>query len=295
MDKLELNEMQHSLGSCLMNARLSDDRIADVLDSGYYLRSWMPLPGTPPPVTVSDMLYGNKVFSSRFETTSFIAYLRGEHTFQRAPCLRRLKVRHITDIRAILNEEPCARYVADGSLSFRGQPREHTIRRRVPNPFRRNDEGLEISIMPGAYRQSNTPYTCATRPTEVRTFEVFAHEFEPSGNPSDLHFAYDLMRTEQHYATQTSGLDVSFDLRSALFFATYQFAWGDDGLAYYRKVPRGEHQGVIYLFRFGAPSVRQTEYLIQEFDFFRTHRPERILRQSCGLFLSSPPLSATSL
>lgn len=96
------------------------------------------------------------------------------------------------------------------------------------------------------------------------------------------------MRTEQHYATQTTGLDLTFDLPTALFFATQDFAWGEDGRAFYRPVPRGEHQGVIYLFRFGSPSVRKTEYLIRDFDFFRTHRPERILRQLCGLPLFGP-------
>jgi hypothetical protein len=91
------------------------------------------------------------------------------------------------------------------------------------------------------------------------------------------------MRVEQHYARQTPGLDLTFDIDSALFFATNRFKVGDDGLAYHERVPRGEHEGVIYLFRFGSPSVKRTEYLIREFDYFKTHQPLRILRQHCAL------------
>jgi hypothetical protein len=280
--------MQEPLLEILKGAGFGDDRIADVLDSGYYLRGWMSAPASPPYFSVSDMLYGNKMLSSCFKTEAFIAYLRGERDLERAPSLRRINVKNIADIQAIVAEQPRARYIEEGSLTFRGQPREYTVRRCVPNPYRRDDEGLEVSIMPGAYRQVQTPYSCAAEHGEVRTFEPFAHEFEPNGDPTDSHFAHDLMRTEQHYATQTAGLDVAFDVASALFFATHEFKWGDDGQAYYRLVPQGEHEGVIYLFRFGSPSVRRTEYLIQGFDFFRTYRPERILRQSCGLPLFGP-------
>lgn len=280
--------MQKSLFAILKDAGFCDDRIADVLDSGYYLRGWMSAPGSPPYFTVSDMLYGNKMLSSSFETEAFIAYLRGERALERAPSLRRISVKNIADIQAALAELPRARYIEEGSLTLRGQPREYTVRRRVPNPYRRDDEGLEVSIMPGAYRQAQTLYSCAAEHTDVRTLEPLKHEFEPNGDPFDPHLGHELMRTEQHYATQTAGLDMVFDVASALFFATHQFKWSDDGLAYYQMVPRGEHEGVIYLFRFGSPSVRRTEYLIQGFDFFRTYRPERILRQSCGLPLFGP-------
>jgi hypothetical protein len=40
---------------------------------------------------------------------------------------------------------------------------------------------------------------------------------------------------------------------------------------------------VIYCFRFLDPRVTETEFLIRDFDFFKTNRPERILRQRCGL------------
>jgi hypothetical protein len=91
------------------------------------------------------------------------------------------------------------------------------------------------------------------------------------------------MRVEQHYATQTAGLDISFDIETAIFFATYKFLFNSHGNAYHSKIKKGEHEGVIYGFRFRAPPVKKTEFLIEKFDLFKTYRPERVLRQNCAL------------
>jgi hypothetical protein len=96
--------------------------------------------------------------------------------------------------------------------------------------------------------------------------------------------AYDFMRVEQHYATQTRGLDLSFRIETAIFFATHAFKWDDStGMACYEKIPRGEHCGVIYGFVFTHPPVKETQYFIRDFDFFKTNRPERVVRQNCAL------------
>lgn len=276
--------MQNDLVSHLKAANLSYTLIEATLDSGYYLRAWMG--GAGPYYTVSDMFYGNKGQSSSFKIERFIDHIKGGRPFEPAPLLRREQVRTVQDIRDLLAEEPRDRYLREGSLTFRGQPREHRVRRQIPNPFRGDVNGEELSIMPGVYRQKPPVYSCMALVREQRSFEPFAHVFEGAGG--DVHFSYDLMRTEQHYATQTAGLDLAFDLPSALFFATQQFFWGVNGKADYRPKAKGEHQGVIYLFRFGSPSVRKTEFLIQDFDFFKTHRPERIIRQHCGLPLFDP-------
>ena len=281
------NGMQDTLGSHLKIAGIPDRLIEATIDSGYYLRGWMGNAGTN--LAVSDMFYGNKALSSCFQTDAFIAHLKGDKPFEAAPPLRREQVRSISDIHDLLATEPRARYLREGSLTFRGQPREHWVNRRVPNPRRASADGCELSIMSGIYRQDSHIYSAAKVVREKRSLQHFAHAFgEPGRNADDLHFSYDLMRTEQHYATQTAGLDLAFDLPSALFFATQRFERHADGTASYRPIDRGEHTGVIYLFRFGMPSVLKTEYLIQDFDFFKTHRPERIIRQHCGLPLFGP-------
>jgi len=271
------------LAQSLLAAGLEESRIEQVIDSGYILRHWVPGPSGEPNISISDAMYGNKAFSSRFEIAAFVDYVRGVRRFEPAPQLRREKVKSLAEIYEVLSEAPRAGYIREGSLTFRGQPREYTFKRIIPNPVRGDHEGREISIMPGVYRQTNSNYSFAVQPREIRSFEFFAREFEQEADPFDLHFSYDLMRTEQHYASQTAGLDVSFDMMPALFFATYRFEHNPDGLCDYRAVPPGAHQGVIYLFRFGMPSVTKTEFLIRDFDFFRTHRPERVLRQDCGL------------
>jgi hypothetical protein len=230
-------------------------------------------------------MYGNKGLSSSFETEAFLRYLQGEQPFSRLPPLNRVKVRSRAEILQYLSDPRLRRYDTEGSLTIRGQPREHKLKRAIPNPVRADEEGAEISILPGLYRQSpKNMYAFDAPVVEQRALTPLSFRLEPA----DLEraydgLAYDFMRVEQHYARQTPGLDLTFDIDSALFFATNRFKVGDDELAYHERVPRGEHEGVIYLFRFGSPSVKRTEYLIREFDYFKKYQPLRILRQHCAL------------
>lgn len=68
------------------------------------------------------------------------------------------------------------------------------------------------------------------------------------------------MRVEQHYDTQTAGLDISFDIETAIFFATYKFLFNSHGNAYHSKIKKGEHEGVIYGFRFRDPPVKKLNF-----------------------------------
>jgi hypothetical protein len=71
--------------------------------------------------------------------------------------------------------------------------------------------------------------------------------------------------------------------------SAHQLRWDNNGRAFFQLIPCGEHTGVIYMFRFGMPSVRRTEYVIRDFNcFFRIYRPERVIRQHCGLPYFSP-------
>jgi hypothetical protein len=281
-----MQKMQQALIARLREAGVPDQLVEAVVDSGYFLKPWMS-GGASPHLSVSDSFYGNKKLSSSFEVDDFVAYIRGEHAPEPAPPLRRYKVRNLKEIRQVLAKQPLARYIEEGSLTFRGQPCEYKVRRPVPNPVRRDAEGWEISMMPGLYRQAGRVYSCSIKHEEAFTLAEFTADFEPDGAFSP-YCSRDLLVTEQHYATQTAGLDVAFSDSSALFFATHQLRWDNDGRAFFQLIPRGEHTGVIYMFRLGMPSVRRTEYLIRDFDFFRIYRPERVIRQHCGLPYFSP-------
>lgn len=279
-----------TLGRTLQEAGISDELISKTLDSGYYLRGFCDAFSHRTYNAVSDRMYGSKQSSSCFEINEFISYLKGDNRFSLAPPLRRHRVTTLDQIYEILSEPRLAHNIQQGVISFRGQNREHKIKRHIPNPVRAGNDGTEVSILAGIYRPTASIYSFSKEPEEKRTFELFVRELEPS-NPyaaMDQTLSYDAMRVEQHYATQTAGLDIAFDIETALFFSTHEFVTLPNGKASYRRIPQGEHRGIIYCFRFRDPPVKKTEYYIQDFDFFKSLRPERVLRQNCGLPLFGP-------
>ncbi|EJL88024.1 FRG domain-containing protein [Pantoea sp. GM01] len=269
----------------MRNENIPEEMINDVIDSGYTIvHSLDPFTGTNYEV-VGDGMYGNKQFSGHLDIQEFIHYIRGNNTFEKLTQFNEYTVKNYNEIESILSESKRRHYIDKGRLSFRGQTSQYYFQRKIPSPVRANDDGKELSIFPGLYRQSNHNYSFNIKPEEERSFVKFLNELEPN-NPRiylDSNYSYDLMRTEQHYATQTSGLDISFDIETAIFFATHKLNYKSDGKAYHTKVSKGEHQGVIYGFCFRDPSVPKTEFLIKDFDLFKTYNPERILRQDCGL------------
>ena len=278
------------LHDALKAADASSCLINEVIESGYYLRDWVdPFSGTTWQ-TVSDMMYGNKQHSSSFPVEQFIGYIQGTYAFSAAPPLQTYEAACMSDIQNILADTRRAHYISQGSLTFRGQPREYKFKRKIPSPFRADSDGYEVSLMPGVYRQSHSFYTFEKSLSEHRSLDWLLTKLEPN-NPQvylDSAYSVDIMRTEQHYATQTAGLDLAFELDTALFFATHRFKIDADGRAYYEKISRGEHSGVIYCFKFCDPPVKQTQYLIKDFELFKTYPPLRIVRQDCGLPLIGP-------
>lgn len=274
--------MQDNLRGELLKRQVSPSQIDDVLDAGYCLRNWYDPATLKTCVSVSDMMYGNKQLSSCFDIDKFAKYVKGECQFPSSPPFRTFTIKTRTDIAAILSENSTRRYAEQGSLSFRGQHREHTFKRKIPNPVRANSSGSERSILAGIYRQRTPYYSFNQTIKEARTIEAVRLDLEPNGAFDGFGF-YDFMRTEQHYATQTAGLDITFEIETAIFFATHAFKLDADGRAYYERIARGQHRGVIYGFVFVMPFVTETQYLIRDFDYFKINPPERILRQRCGL------------
>lgn len=211
--------MQESLKSALLDAGIDTETISRVLDSGYYLRRWVDPFSGKTWTSVSDFMYGNKQSSSNFETEKFIAYLKGDFTFDPLPDCRRYTAKSVSDVKEILSESLRLRMIEQGTLSFRGQTSEHKLRRLIPNPVRSDKDGLELSVLPGVFRQSGPTYSFSKSCQEQRSFTELLNELEPN-NPRilfDSAYAYDLMRVEQHYATQTAGLDLSFDIKTPIF------------------------------------------------------------------------------
>jgi hypothetical protein len=282
---MPLKTFDRRLEEVLRSKGVSEKKIIDVLDSGYTLRKFLTSYKGGISEKISDKMYGNKGFSSCFEIDEFIEYIYGRYNFPELPTFSEYTVNNIDEINEILHDERRQRYMKNGILSFRGQTSQYSYKRKIPNPVRADETGRELSVFPGLYRQSGDFYTFSDIPEEKRTLINFLRELEPS-NPRvhlDSTYAYDIMRTEQHYATQTSGLDISFDIETAIFFATYKFKLNQSNKAAYEKIKKGDHEGVIYGFCFREPSVKSTEFLISEFDLFKTYKPERVLRQNCGL------------
>lgn len=280
-----LKTFDRRLEEVLTAKGVSKEKIIDVMSSGYTLRKFLTSFKGEISEKVSDKMYGNKAFSSCFEIDEFVEYIHGRYKFPELPPFSEYTVSNIDEINEILHGEQRQKYIRSGTLSFRGQTSQYTYKRKIPNPVRANEAGRELSIFPGLFRQSGDIYTFSNIPEEKRTLINFLHELEPS-NPRvhlDSTYAYDIMRTEQHYATQTSGLDISFDIETAIFFATYKFKLNQSSKAVYEKIKKGDHKGVIYGFCFREPSVKSTEFLISDFDLFKTYKPERVLRQNCAL------------
>ncbi|WP_434461123.1 FRG domain-containing protein [Serratia plymuthica] len=269
----------------LRDKKIPEKLISDVIDSGYVLREFYNPCAGDTWGRVSDRMYGSKQHSSSFDINDFVKYIQGDNVFEKLPKFTEYTVKNYEDIDQILSEPRRQHYINEGRLSFRGQVSQYTYKRKIPNPVRADKTGREISIFPGLYRQKEELYSFNFIQKEERSFLRFLRELEPN-NPEvylDSSYAYDIMRVEQHYATQTAGLDISFDIETAIFFATYRFNFNSHGKAFHTKVKEGEHNGVIYGFCFRDPPVKKTEFLIKDFDLFKTYRPERVIRQNCGL------------
>jgi hypothetical protein len=93
----------------------------------------------------------------------------------------------------------------------------------------------------------------------------------------------ELPLVEQHYGIETVGLDVTFDVGVATFFAANRFITRDDGTAHYLLPPPGGHTGVLYGFVFIDPRLELEEEVVREIPIFDHIPPVRPIRQQCAL------------
>lgn len=94
----------------------------------------------------------------------------------------------------------------------------------------------------------------------------------------------ELPLVEQHYGIDTVGLDVTFDVSVATFFAANRFvSRAEDRTAHYHPPSPGGHTGVLYGFVFRDPSLRREEELVRSIPIFDHIQPVRPIRQQCAL------------
>ena len=90
---------------------------------------------------------------------------------------------------------------------------------------------------------------------------------------------------EQHYGYKSIGLDLTFDVSTALFFATNRFVLldGARNSGDYVPVKTGEHQGVLYCFVFEDPPLTASENMVRDIGIFEHCPPRRPVIQRCAL------------
>jgi hypothetical protein len=311
-------DQQDELRRALGDRNLSPSAIQDAIDSGYF--AWrvgqygsdVGRPG------VMDSYYGNK-YSGLIELDRFVEYLRNGSITTLPSRVKEYRVKSIREAISILNSRQHASCA--GLMSFRGQTMDVKIKRSIPNPQAKDDNGNERMIVPSWWRRwidknpaertstpSDSPFSNSLFSAPLLYFDIpnwrehLLHSGrqdwgvdgiackvckEMSAREEGLMLnaaaSNEAPLLEQHYGMPTIGLDVTFDLSVAFFFASHKFVRHRGERASFEPVESGKHQGVVYCFVFEWPSVTETSFLIRDIKMFKHLTPLRPIRQRCGL------------
>ena len=291
--------------------------IARVIASGYFTARVVD--GSE---VLCDGFYGNKQNSGFHSARSLAAAILRNERPVRAGAPEYI-VGSIDEIRDHLSEERFETWRARGRLCFRGQRGDYFTRRPFPNPVQARDDGQERVILPSYWRRFRGDWNRRLDPprSPFETIELDdlvyfgipdwqtlgARNFALHGehSESDLVNFPDPESREygrrwwlfkvaggvnpdpwialQHYGYETTGLDVTFDLPTACFFAVNNLVRQPDGRT--RIIPCGplESPGVVYAFVFRDPPVRETADLIRDLESLAHIPPTRPGRQKCAL------------
>ena len=233
-------------------------------------------------------------------------------------------VRDIQDVREIASLPRHQKYISEELTSFRGQTVDYRLCRTVRNPRISDEEGKERIITPSYWRRYlDAPFserdwgpngsifgTMLADPLVYhglpdwqtlgeRNFQRYGFhslsDLEDFPDPESQEYfkrwklhkiagLHEYPLIEQHYGNHTIGLDITFDLATAAFFASHQWTPLDDRVtATYKPVPMGQHTGVIYFLTFISPRVRKTEHLVKQLGVYDHLPVVRPVRQQCGL------------
>jgi len=89
---------------------------------------------------------------------------------------------------------------------------------------------------------------------------------------------------EQHYGFETTHLDITFDLPTAVFFALNQWNKIDNDSATYIRDERLDSEPTVFCFLFPREDVYYKRDMITGYDMFDTTPPLRPIRQKCAVF-----------
>lgn len=233
------------------------------------------------------------------------------------------RVRSIDEALQIIETGHAGHYFRNGRMCFRGQTKDYLVRREFPNPFVCDPRGYERLILPSfwrAYRDKwndrpiHAPQSIFHTPVgqeliyqgidlkalAVKNLAAYGlHTIaDLEGSPDEETQKYLLRRRthiemptltnefpmlEQHYGLSTAGLDMTFDLPTAAFFALNRFVSKRSGLYDYDPVDTKGDSGFVYCFVFCDPPVSETADLVADIGAFRHIPPLRPLRQRCAL------------
>lgn len=306
---------QHRLARKLNRLGVQQKTVKAILNSGYYLLDSCMTKGQ---YYVGDSFYGTKVFTGFIPFNYFMDFLRGYSPFKATPHIHNVKC--MQDVLSVLEEN---KWYKKGLMSFRGQNKEYFMHRSFPNLFQ-EDGGKERLIIPGYWRKFREEWndrfsapqykslfksiygdflTYYGLPSvdKIAKYNIEKYGFHTMSDMEDFEEDFnkeynrrwrsikiddnaDLPVIEQHYGIETPYLDVTFDLKVALFFATHQYHV-ENGKSFYTKIPKGKHKGVVYAFVFHDPPVTSTSDIIQNLSSFYHISPVRPLRQKCALRL----------
>jgi hypothetical protein len=284
-----------------------------LLASGFFPHQ-MPDSGNRTKPCIVDSFYGNKFLSGLLNSEDIT---RADYPKASA---REYEVSSIADIERLLSDDKNARWRP--LMSFRGQNCEYFTERPFPNPVL-SVGGKERLILPGVWRKYTNRWNdrFADPPYQPFFSSMYGDELIYHGIPDwrslpdinleryGLHTVSDLedfpdpesqeyfrrwsafklgissepALVEQHYGIDTCGLDVTFSLGAAAFFALNKFVKSPDGTAHYEPIVEKKREGVIYCFVFRDPGLTETADLVRDVPIFRHIQPVRPVRQACAL------------
>ncbi len=292
---------------------IAPETIKRIGESGYYMLN--SAYGDEP--IVADSFYGTKIYSGFITLSNFLEYIKGHVPYKPRPHIH--EIHNVEEAVKILSDND---WFKRGLMSFRGQNQEYFMRRRFPNPIQVLKDGTERLILPGYWRKYRGKWDERFRAPEYHSIfksiygdfltyyglpdpqwiaeynikkygihtmsdmgffeEDFNKEYFKRFSEIKIHPNSSLPAIEQHYGIETPYLDVTFDIKIALFFATHRYIV-ENGEAFYAEIPKGNHKGVIYSFVFHDPVVTASNDLIKDIPCFKHISPSRPSRQMCAL------------